>query len=303
MRSFLVRVLWQRAGVLLSLTSLFWAGNIVLGRFIAGHVPPITLAYVRWLGAFLIILPFAWTGLKRDWSALKQSWVVLTILAFTGITAYNTMAYIGLTQTQALNALLIQSSGPLLIAAWTFVLFRERLSWVQAGGIVLSLCGVLVILTRADLSALRSLSLNTGDLWFFSALVLYGLYSALLRKKPKVPALSFLAATMGLGSVMLTPFFVMELLSGVSITLDAKGLGAIAYVVIFPSILAYLCFNRGVELVGPNRAAPYFHLMPVFGSVMAIFGLGERFAFYHVIGYTLVLLGIGVATYAKSHKL
>lgn len=282
--------------LLLSLTSLFWAGNIVLGRLAAGHVPPVGLAFLRWLIAFLILLPLAWTHLKNEWPIIRRHWVLLCVLSATGIAAFNTMAYWGLQYTPAINALLIQSTGPLLIAFWSLLLNRDRLTAGQALGIGLSLCGVLTIICRGDPNVLIHIDFNRGDLWVLAAMVIYGLYSALLARRPSMQPFSFLAVSIGMGSLMLVPVFMWERLAGAPFHYDLKTLLVVAYVAIFPSVLAYLCFVRGVQLVGPNRAAPFFHLMPMFGSVLAIAFLGETFHLYHAVGYALVLSGVVIAT-------
>jgi drug/metabolite transporter (DMT)-like permease len=191
---------------------------------------------------------------------------------------------------------LLQSTGPLFVALWTFALFGDRLTARQAIGICTSLAGVLVIVTRGQLAVLASIGFNRGDLWFLIALAVYGFYAAWLRKRPQMHPLSFLTANMGLGSLILVPFVAWELWSGRTITFDAVSLASFAYVCIFPSLLGYLFLNRGIELVGANRAAPFMHLTPVFGSVLAIVWLGERFELYHAIGYALVFTGITVAT-------
>jgi drug/metabolite transporter (DMT)-like permease len=185
--------LFDRPYLLLSLTSLFWAGNTVLGRFIAGHIPPITLAFIRWSGAFLILLPFAALHLLRDWPTIRRHWVLMTVLALTGFSAFNTMAYYGLQYTTAINGLLLQSIGPLFVALWTFALFRDRLTPRQAGGICVSLTGVLVIICRGSFAVLTQIAFNRGDLWFLIALAIYGFYTAWLRKRPPMHPLSFLA--------------------------------------------------------------------------------------------------------------
>jgi drug/metabolite transporter (DMT)-like permease len=281
--------------LLLSLTSLFWAGNVVLGRYVAGHVPPIALATLRWGGAFLLILPFAWPYLKRDWTTILANLPMLILLSITGIGAYNTLAYIGLQYTSALNALLIQSAGPLFIAFWSLLLFRMRLTWAQALGIAISLAGVLTILARGDIEALSGVDFNKGDLIFGGALMIFCIYSALMPRRPNLHPFAFLGFTTGVGALVNVPFAIWERLSGYSISFDTETLLALAYVVIFPSTLAYLCYNRGVELIGANRAAPFYHLIPVFGSVLAIGFLGEEPQLFHLIGYLLVLLGIFIA--------
>ncbi|HEY9214977.1 MAG TPA: DMT family transporter [Ancylobacter sp.] len=282
--------------VLLSLVSLFWAGNIVFGRHVAGHFPPVSLAWMRWVIAFMLLLPFAWRAMKADWPIALRHLPILLVLSLTGITLFNTMAYHGLETTSALNALLIQSTGPLMIAFWSLVLNGDRLSPGQAGGIALSLLGVLTIICRGDPAVLFRIEFAEGDLWMVAAMVIYGIYSSLLARRPAMSQLGFLGFTLGFGAIMLTPIFAAERTLGAPLTFDTVALAAIAYVAIFPSVLAYLFFNRGVQLVGPNRAAPFFHLMPVFGSGLAILFLGEQPHLYHAAGYGLVLAGIAIAT-------
>jgi drug/metabolite transporter (DMT)-like permease len=282
--------------LLLSLTSLFWAGNTVLGRFIAGHIPPVTLAFIRWGGAFLILLPFAAPHLVRDWPTIRKHAGLLTVLALTGFSAFNAMAYYGLQYTTAINGLLLQSIGPLFVALWSFVLFSDRLTLRQAGGICVSLTGVLVIISRGSLDILIGIAFNRGDVWFLIALSIYAYYVAVLRKRPGMHPLSFLAVGMGLGALLLVPVVAWEIESGQTVVLDAVSLASFAYVCVFPSLLGYFCLNRGIELVGANRAAPFMHLVPVFGSVLAIALLGERFELHHAVGYALVFAGITIAT-------
>lgn len=287
--------LFDRPYLLLSLTSLFWAGNIVLGRFIAGKFPPITLSFVRWSGAFLLLVGFAWPHLKRDWPTIRANLPGLAAMALTGIATYNTMAYWALQHTEALNALLIQSMGPLLIAVWTLVLFRDLLTWPQAIGVLVSLGGVAVIVTRGDLQALLHIRLNVGDVWILVAIAVYALYSALLRLKPQLHWLSFLTVTVAMGVVILAGPTAWELSQGRTLQITPATLAAIAYMIVFPSTLAYVFFIRGVELIGANRAGPFFHLMPLFGAVLAIVFLGERPQPFHAIGFALVLAGVFVA--------
>jgi drug/metabolite transporter (DMT)-like permease len=282
--------------LLLSLTSLFWAGNTVLGRFIAGHVPPITLAFVRWFGAFLVLLPFAVRHLVRDWPVIRKHAGMMTLLALTGFSVFNTMAYYGLQYTTAINGLLIQSIAPLFVAMWMFALFGVRLTPRQAFGIAISLTGVVVIICRGSLDVLFAIAFNRGDLWFLIALLFYGFYSAMLRTRPIMHPISFLAVGMGLGGLLLLPAVALELAGGRRVILDGKTLLSFGYVCVFPSLLGYLFLNRGIEELGANRAAPFIHLVPVFGSVLAIVLLGERFELYHAIGYVLVFTGITVAT-------
>jgi drug/metabolite transporter (DMT)-like permease len=282
--------------LLLAITALCWAGNAIVGRLAAGHIPPVTLSFLRWSLAFLIILPFAWKHLRRDWGAIRARLGTMIFLSVTGISAFNTLQYWALEHTQALNTLLLQSAGPLFVAVWSLILLGVRLTPAQAGGIALSLIGVLVILLRGDLTALTSIEFNKGDIIFTVALAIFGLYSVLSLKRPQIHGLSFVGFTFGCGAVCLVPLWIRELFTRPVMQLDAVNLLSLFYVAVFPSTLAYLCFNRGVQLIGANRAAPFFHVVPVFGSAMAIVFLGEHPQLFHIIGFALVLTGVFVAS-------
>ena len=282
--------------LLLSLTSLFWAGNMVLGRYVSGHIPPVTMACVRWIGAFFLLLPFAWPHWRRDWPTLRAHVPLLLVLAFTGFAANTALAYWGLVYTQALNGLLIQSAGPLCVALWTLILFGVRLTWAQLLGIAASLAGVLVIILRGDVTALASIEINKGDAMLAAALFIFGIYSALMLRRPVTHPMSLIVFTVGCGALMTVPLALWELASGATLIVDRLTLATLIYIIIFPSALAYLFFNRGIALIGPNRAAPFLHMMPVFGSAMAIVFLGERLQLFHLAGYALVLMGVFVAS-------
>jgi drug/metabolite transporter (DMT)-like permease len=295
-----VRWLGNQPYLLLSLTSLFWAGNIVLGRYVAGHVPPMTLSCVRWIGAFFMLLPFAWPHLARDWPALRSRLPLMIGLSATGFAVNNALAYWALQHTQALNALLIQSSGPLFVALWSLALFGVRLTWAQLAGIAISLAGVLTIILGGDLTALAEIRFNTGDIMLAGALMSFGLYSALMPRRPVTHQLSLITFTTGCGALLLLPFAIWEYATGFTLKFDTVTITTVIYVVIFPSALAYLFFNRSIALIGPNRTAPFFHLMPVFGSAMAILLLGEQPQLFHLVGYALVLAGIVIASRQAS---
>lgn len=282
--------------LLLTLTALLWSINLVVGRFIAGHVPPVSLALVRWVGATVILLPFALPQIRRDLPIIKRHFWLLVLLSATGIASYNAMSYYGLQYTEAVNGLLVQSTAPLLVALWSFVIFRDKLSLGQMAGVATSLAGVVVIISRGDVDTLLHLKPNTGDVWIICALVIYAFYTAILRKRPPLGPLSFLAVIMALGAVLLVPFALWEMTLGRVLAFDHVTLSVLAYVAIGPSIVAYLFFNRAVELVGANAAAPFLHLMPVFGTALAIAFLGEKLAWYHFAGYALVIAGIALAT-------
>ena len=297
-----VRWLNNQPYLLLSLTALFWAGNIVLARYVAGHVPPMTLSCVRWIGALFLLLPFAWPHLKRDWPALRARLPLMVALSAMGFAFNNMLSYWALQYTQALNALLIQSSGPLFVALWSWLLFGVRLTRAQLAGVAISLAGVLTIILRGDFGSLAGIQFNKGDLMFATGLLAFGLYSALMPRRPKTHQLSLIAFTMGCGALLLVPFSLWEYAAGFTLKPDLVTIATLIYVVIFPSTRAYLFFNRGIALIGPNRAAPFFHLVPVFGSAMAILLLGEQPRLFHLVGYVLVLAGVVIASRQASAK-
>jgi len=287
--------LFGRPYLLLALTMASWGVNVGLGRYIVGTVPPVALAQLRWTGAALILLPFAWPHLKRDWPAFRGKWWLVLVASFTGIAFYNTATYYGLQYTEAINGLLAQSMAPLLIGLWSYLFFRDRLTRNQLAGIVLSFFGVAAIIARGDPAALPHLRFNAGDVWILTAIALWAMYSSLLRLRPDVHWLSFLAITIIVGQFMIMPAYAVELWAGYGIHWSPAAIWVIAYVVVVPSILAYLFYNRGVELIGANRSGPFFHLIAVFGSIFAIAFLGERPQWFHGVGYALIILGIVVA--------
>jgi drug/metabolite transporter (DMT)-like permease len=288
--------------LLLSITTMCWAGNAIVGRLAAGHIPPVTLSFLRWSLAFLIILPFAWKHLVRDRAAIRAGLGTMIVISVTGIGAFNTLQYWALEYTSALNTLLLQSAGPLIVAVWSLILLGVRLSLVQALGVVVSLTGVLVILLRGDLTTLTSIEFNKGDIIFMVALVTFGFYSVLMRKRPAIHGLSFAAFTFGCGAACLIPLLIWELVSRPVMALNTTNLLSLFYVAVFPSTLAYLCWNRGIHLIGANRAAPFFHLVPLFGAVMAMVFLGERPQPFHIVGFALVLMGVFVASRKASAR-
>ena len=288
--------LYDRPYPLLALATLFWAGNFVLGRAVSGEVPPVGLAFWRWFGGALIIAPFALPHLRRDWTAVRARWPIVLVLGILGIAVFNTLIYAGLGRTTAIKALLLQSIQPLVIIIFSFLIFRDTVGPRQLLAVTISLIGVVVIIARGDLGVLATLAFNSGDVLVFIALICYAAYTALLRLRPRVHPLSFLLVIFTVGFALLFPLYVWEGLAGRPMRLTPVTVGAVGYVALFPAIVAYICFNRGVELLGANRAGHFFHLQPAFGVVLAMLFLGERFQPYHAAGISLIAAGILIAT-------
>jgi len=286
----------NRPYILLTLAVLFWAGNFILGRAFHSDIPPVALAFWRWFLASLLISGPALKHLRRDAPLLRRHWPIVLLLATVGIASFNTLAYSGLQYTQAINAFLLQSLMPVLIVAFSFAFFGEKIRPLQALGILVSLCGAVTIIARGDLAVLAALQVNRGDLLVAAAIVCYAGYSALLRLRPAVHPLSFIAVTFWLGSAIIFPLYLWETFFVRALHPHPATFLVIGYVAVFPSIISYLCYNRGIELIGANRAGLFIHLMPVFGSLMAIGFLGETFFWYHALGIGLIAAGIFLAT-------
>lgn len=297
------RVAARPIWLLAALPPLFWAGNFVLARALHTDIPPIALSFWRWATALLILLPFAWAGLRAQWPALRRHWPLLTLLAILGITNYNTFAYLGLQNTTATNGVLLSSATPVVIVALSFLMLKQAVRLPQLLGILLSLAGVVVIATEGRPQLLAGMTLNRGDLWILAAGLDWALYSVCLRWRPaELEPLTFLAAIMGIGLIPLIGLYAWDLSLGHRFALSATNLGAIGYVALFPSVLAYIFWNRAVHEMGANRTGQYIHLMPAFGALLATLLLGERLLWFHAAGGGLIALGIVLATVRGSRR-
>ncbi len=288
--------LWRAAPILLCLAVLFWAGNSVAGRAMAGVVPPMGLSFWRWVLALLLITPFAWPHLKTDRAELIRRWPMVLALAASGVASFGALLYVGLQTTTALNSVLMQAAIPPLVMLFGFLLLRERTTTAQTIGVGLSLLGVLVVIAQGRPWDLLHLDIHPGDGIILVGVLFYAGYSLLLRRRPAVHPLSLLWATFALAVLLLAPFWAWELGQGRSVPLTLQAIGGVLYVAVFPSFLSYLFFNRGVELLGPARASHFMHLMPVFGAALAVVLLGESFRGYHAVGVLLIGAGIGLAS-------
>lgn len=291
---------WSNAWLLLALANLFWAGNVVVGRAVSADIPPLAFTLARWGGAFCLVIWIALPHLARDLPILFQQWRRITVMAVCGFAAFNTMSYRGMRETTALNALMMQSAMPMIVLLWMVALYGERPRAAQIVGVVISIAGVAAIACHGDPATLVSMSLNPGDVWILSALGFYALYAAMLRRRPAVHPASFLAATFAVATIFLLPLAGLEYASGARIHGGVPSALAIVYTATLPSFVSTLFFNRGVELIGPGRAGQSAHLIPVFGSMLAVIFLGETFRFYHLAGIALIGAGIFMASWQRS---
>jgi drug/metabolite transporter (DMT)-like permease len=283
------------AYLLLALASLCWSGNHIIGRAVAGHVPPLGVALVRLGVSALILWPFAHRHLVRDWPVIRRHLGTLTWLSLLGGALFAGLQYVGLQYTTALNVSVMNSLAPVLIVAASAAAFGDRLSLAQTAGILISLAGVLVIITRADIHVLAALEFNWGDLLVLIAMVGWAIYCACLRIRPRIHWLSFNFLFSAISAAATLPFFAWEVSSGFAFQTTLLTIGALVYVAIVPSIIAMIAWNRGIELIGANRAGVFLHLVPLFSVALAGLFLGEALMAYHVVGLLLILAGVWLA--------
>jgi drug/metabolite transporter (DMT)-like permease len=292
----------RQAFILLAGASLFWSGNHIVGRAIGGHVPPLALSLVRWLIPILLLWPIAYPHLRREMPAIRRHWRILLWLGATGGALFTVLQYVGLQYTSALNVSVLNSLVPVLIVAASGALFREPIAPLQLAGIVVSSIGVLVVIGHGEMETLAKLSFNWGDLIIVINMAIFAVYAACLRLRPAMHWSSFLFVIAVVSTLGTLPFFLHEMASGYTLKLDWLTSGAIAYVSIFPSILSFAFWNRGVELIGANRSGPFLHLVPVYTALLAGTLLGERLAWYHAAGLALILIGVWLASVRPAGK-
>ena len=292
-----------RAFAALGLVMLFWAGNTIVARAVRLDVPPFTLALLRWAGATALLAPFAIAPLRRDLPVLAKAWKPVLLLGALGIGAFNAFLYSGLQYTTATNALLLQASIPALVVLFDRVLFGARSSALQVAGTLASILGVMVIVFRADLHALLGLQLGPGDLLVLVAVVVWSLYTVLLRLRPRVSSqVSFVFATFAIGALIMTPLAMLEWSAGRHVRWSWEVAAAVAYVAVLPSLLSYFIYNWAAGAIGPARAGQAITLLPVFGALLSALLLGEVLHPYHAAGMALIGLGIALGVLALRRE-
>lgn len=283
------------AYLLLPLAAACWAGNHIAARALAGHAPPATVSLLRWVVVLVLIGIFAWPQVRADWPKLRDSAGVMTFLALVGGVVFGTLQFVALQYTTALNMGVVGSVSPVFIVAASYLLFRDGLGPSQLLGVLISLLGVLAIVSQLDPARLASLSFNSGDIIIIVNMVFWGIYCACLRLRPPVHPMSFLFTLAGVSIVGGVPFAVWEYWAGYRLLPDALTIGAVLYAALFTSILAYVAWNRGIDLVGAPRASAFLHTIPLFAAVLATTILGERLMLFHIVGFVLILAGVSLA--------
>ncbi len=288
--------------LLLTLTVLFWSGHLVLGRGIRDLIPPMSLNFWRWTGAFIILLPFGLPRVINQRKLLRQNWKLLALLSIPSITIFNAFIYTALQSTSAINTVLVNAMVPVFIGLTAWLVFGERMGGQQIAGVSVSLTGLVFIVTRGEFAMLKGLAFSHGDLWTLAAGLSWAIYSVMLRRRPaRMDPIAFLTVMVAFGLCFSLPFYLWELGVKGGFSLSTASVASIAYVCIFPSVLSYIFWNGGVGMVGANRAGIFFHLMPVFSILLAVLFLGEQPRLFHLIGMILIFTGIALTTLAKNN--
>jgi drug/metabolite transporter (DMT)-like permease len=291
------------AFLLLALATLFWAGNWVLGRALRDVFEPAALNFWRWLIAVLVLAPFALLRLRGHLAAIRRSAGLLFTLSFLGVALFQWLVYAGLKTTTAVNAVLLNSSMPAFMLLCSWAIERERCTPRQVAGMLISLVGILVIMARGDPASLARLEFHSGDALILLAMPVWGVYSVLLKRRPpELDGVAFLFVISLIGVVLLVPAFALEAYYAPPRWPGAAGVAAALYVGLAASVASFICWNRGVAIVGANAAGFTVHLLPAFGTLLAITFLGESFQLFHAAGIATILVGVVVATRAATAR-
>jgi drug/metabolite transporter (DMT)-like permease len=284
-----------RAYLLLTLTTLFWAGNAIAARMAVGEVSPMLLIALRWFGTVALLFAVGGAQLRRDWPLLRPRLPYLAVMGFVGLTVFNALFYLAAHETSAVNIGILQGAMPVLVLLGSVALFRARLGALQVAGVTITMVGVVLVVSKGDLAVLAALDLNQGDLLMLLASLCYAAYTLGLRNRPQVSPISVLTVISAAAAVATLPFAVVEAQMGRTIWPGVEGWAVVTYVTVFPSVLAQLFFMKGVSLIGPARAGVFINLVPVFAAILAVAILGEAFRWYHLGAIVLVLSGIWLA--------
>ena len=297
----------RTAYAILTLTTLFWGGNVVAGKLAVGHIEPNALMILRWTGAFLVVLPFAIAPVRRDWPVLRHRWWLFLFYGAVGFATFNVLVYVAAHHTSGVNAAIEQVTINIFVMLFNFVLFRTRVAGLQLAGVALTILVVAITASHGDLGRLLALEINVGDLLVILASLAYAIYSIALRWKPQTHWMSFFAAAV-VGAILASIFYQQVIGGGVGAffaqlpEITTLGWIIVAYTVLLPSVISQVLYVRGVEMIGSNRASLFINLIPIFGTIGSVLVLGERLEGFHLVAAALVIVGIVLAELAVRRR-
>ena len=282
------------AYIFLIFATLFWSGNFIVGKAASlFEIPPFTLNFYRWTFAWLILAPFTLKEIFQKKKYILENFKLILILGITSITIFNSIVYYSLNFTQVISGVLMISTIPVMIIFFSWILKIEKTNLYQISGVIFSLLGVMVIITKADLNKLLNFNFNKGDLWMVVAMFSWALYSALLKKKKfDLSQISLLQTIISAGLVLLLPAYLVEMSLGYKVDIHLPFILTLSYVVLFPGLASFFFWIKGISIIGSNRSGIFLHLMPIFSTIMAILIFKEKFMIFHLIGAILIIIGI-----------
>ena len=278
----------------LTLAALFWSGNFIIGKFATlFEVPPLTLNFLGWVIVWFILIPFTIKEILVKRNYIKKNFLVISVMGILTISTFNSVVYFALNFTQVINAVLMLSAIPAVIIIFSSIMKIEKTNIFQLSGLILSIAGVGTIISNADIQKIVTLNFNKGDLWMIVCVLSWALYSTLLKKnKSELSTFSLIHIMVSVGLIFLVPQFLYEQSIGLDVNINKAFILILIYVVIFPAIAAYYCWQKAIELIGPNRSSMFIQLMPLFSALMAIIIFKEKFQLFHFIGASFIISGI-----------
>ena len=289
------------AYLLLTLSVLFWAGNFIVGKFATlFEIPPLTLNVLRWLSVWLILMPFTYKEIYNNLPYIKKNWFVISFMGLITISTFNSVVYFALNHTQVINAVLVLAAIPAATIIFSSFMNIEKTNIFQLLGLFLSILGIGAIISNGDVQKIISFNFNKGDVWMLVCVITWALYSTLLKKnKFSFSQFTLIQLMVTAGLIFLIPQLFYEKSIGLEINFNKAFFIILFYVVAFPAIAAYYCWQKGVQIIGPNRASMFIQLMPLFSAVMAIIIFKEKFELYHFVGATFIVSGIYLSNKKK----
>ena len=282
------------AYIFLLFAALFWSGNFIVGKAASLYeIPPFTLNFYRWLFAWLILAPFTLKEIFEKKKYILENIKLIMILGIASITLFNSIVYYSLNFTNVISGVLMISTIPVMIIFFSSIFKIEKTNAYQISGVIFSLFGVVMIITKAELNLLLNLNFNKGDVWMVVAMFSWAIYSALLKKKKhKLSQISLLETIISMGLIFLFPIYIIEMKMGYHVTLNVPFVLTLVYVVLFPGLASFIFWIKGISIIGANRSGIFLHLMPIMSTILAIIIFEEKFMFYHLVGAILILIGI-----------
>lgn len=287
--------------LLLVMTNLFWAGNWVTARAVRESFHPFALTFWRWFIAVLVMAPFVLPGMVRNWPVIRpvlaRRWPLLATLSLLGVILFQSFVYLGLQHTTAINGVLLNSTMPIAMMLVAWAVDRDTVGARQIIGVLVSLAGIVEIVTRGELSRWASIEFNVGDAWILAAMPVWALYSVLLRRRPpELPGMQLVFIVSAIGLPILGGAYAIEWQVMPVAVPSWPAIAGVLYVALFASVAAFACWNAAVAMVGPNVAGFSIHLLPAFGAILAMLFLGERPEWFHLWGVIAILAGVALAS-------